>query len=220
MPNPIPLCSVNEPHCEVLASALDELNELRQQVVTDPLTGLYNVAHMRESLNREFERTRRTGVATSFIMVDLDHFKQVNDTYGHEAGNRVLKRVAHLLQHETRQLDICCRYGGEEFAAILPSTELILAKTVAERFRKILELNPIELEQTQLQVTASIGLAVCRDSHRTSVEQLIEQADQCLYMAKKAGRNQVQYRTEDWNDSAQVSQDEKNALGSLFSDSP
>ena len=194
---------------------LDELQTLRRQVNTDPLTGLFNVRYFREALDAELERTRRTGLPTSLMMVDLDHFKRVNDTYGHENGNRVLLHVAELLRNQTRKLDICCRYGGEEFIIILPSTELMLANQVAERCRSLLEELPVELDDGQLQITASIGVAVCSDAGQLVASQLIEHADQCLYKAKHQGRNQVVSRREERPDH-RVTVDEKAALNSLF----
>ena len=194
---------------------LDELQTLRRQVNTDPLTGLFNVRYFREALDAELERTRRTGLPTSLMMVDLDHFKRVNDTHGHENGNRVLLHVAELLRNQTRKLDICCRYGGEEFIIILPSTELMLANQVAERCRSLLEELPVELDEGQLQITASIGVAVCSDAGQLVASQLIEHADQCLYQAKHQGRNQVVSHREERPDH-RVTVDEKAALNSLF----
>lgn len=194
---------------------LDELQTLRRQVNTDPLTGLFNVRYFREALDAELERTRRTGLPTSLMMVDLDHFKRVNDTHGHENGNRVLLHVAELLRNQTRKLDICCRYGGEEFIIILPSTELMLANQVAERCRSLLEELPVELDDGQLQITASIGVAVCSDAGQLVASQLIEHADQCLYKAKHQGRNQVVSHREERPDH-RVTVDEKAALNSLF----
>ena len=165
-------CPVGESHCILF----DEVTTLRKQVVTDPLTGLFNVRHFRKSLEHELERTRRTGMTTALIMVDLDHFKNINDTWGHESGNQVLQTVAQLLQDQTRKLDICCRYGGEEFAVILPSTELMLARQVAERCLNALRETVIPLDETDLQVTASIGVAVADNSAQTA-ESLIENAD-------------------------------------------
>lgn len=194
----------------------DEVVSLRKQVVTDPLTGLYNVRHFRSSLEHELERTRRTGMATALIMVDLDHFKQVNDTWGHESGNLVLQTVAQLLQDQTRKLDICCRYGGEEFAVILPSTELMLARQVAERCLNALRETVIALEATDLRVTASIGVAVA-DANTGTPEELIEAADECMYEAKHGGRNQVVSKRPEPLESA-VTVDEKDALRGLFGD--
>ena len=205
-------CPVGESHCVLF----DEVATLRKQVVTDPLTGLFNVRHFRKSLEHELERTRRTGMTTALVMVDLDHFKSVNDTWGHEAGNLVLQTVAQLLQDQTRKLDICCRYGGEECAVILPSTELMLARQVAERCLNALRNTLIPLESTDLQVTASIGVAVADNSSQTS-DRLIEDADECMYDAKKGGRNQVVSKRPQPSQSA-VSIDERDALRGLFGD--
>jgi diguanylate cyclase (GGDEF)-like protein len=205
-------CPVGESHCVLF----DEVATLRKQVVTDPLTGLFNVRHFRKSLEHELERTRRTGMTTALMMVDLDHFKSVNDTWGHEAGNQVLQTVAQLLKDQTRKLDICCRYGGEEFAVILPSTELMLARQVAERCLNALRETVIPLDETALQVTASIGVAVADNSAQTA-ESLIENADECMYEAKKGGRNQVVSKRPQPSESA-VSIDERDALRGLFGD--
>lgn len=205
-------CPVGESHCILF----DEVTTLRKQVVTDPLTGLFNVRHFRKSLEHELERTRRTGMTTALIMVDLDHFKNINDTWGHESGNQVLQTVAQLLQDQTRKLDICCRYGGEEFAVILPSTELMLARQVAERCLNSLRETVIPLDETDLQVTASIGVAVADNSAKTA-ESLIENADECMYEAKRGGRNQVVSKRPQPSESA-VSADERDALRGLFGD--
>ncbi len=205
-------CPVGESHCILF----DEVTTLRKQVVTDPLTGLFNVRHFRKSLEHELERTRRTGMTTALIMVDLDHFKNINDTWGHESGNQVLQTVAQLLQDQTRKLDICCRYGGEEFAVILPSTELMLARQVAERCLNSLRETVIPLDETDLQVTASIGVAVADNSAQTA-ESLIENADECMYEAKRGGRNQVVSKRPQPSESA-VSADERDALRGLFGD--
>ena len=205
-------CPVGESHCILF----DEVTTLRKQVVTDPLTGLFNVRHFRKSLEHELERTRRTGMTTALIMVDLDHFKNINDTWGHESGNQVLQTVAQLLQDQTRKLDICCRYGGEEFAVILPSTELMLARQVAERCLNALRETVIPLDETDLQVTASIGVAVADNSAKTA-ESLIENADECMYEAKRGGRNQGVSKRPQPSESA-VSADERDALRGLFGD--
>ena len=205
------ICPVGETGCPLL----QEVAELRQQVITDPLTGLFNVRYFRQALEQELERTRRTGMATALMMVDLDHFKSINDTYGHENGNRVLTYVAELLNRETRRLDICCRYGGEEFVVILPSTELMLARQVAERFRRALEESDIALDQGTLKVTASLGLAVAPEPSQTDADTLVAMADECLYEAKRGGRNRVCAQRPPEPDS-RVSADEKDALRGLF----
>lgn len=206
------VCPIGETGCPLL----QEVTELRQQVITDPLTGLHNVRYFRNSLEHELERTRRTGMATALMMVDLDHFKNINDTHGHENGNRVLIFVAELLNSATRKLDLCCRYGGEEFAVILPSTELMLARQVAERFRQALEESDIPLTEGTLKVTASIGIAVAPDSDEIEPGALIEMADGALYEAKRGGRNQVRAQRPPEKDH-HVTVDERDALRNLFS---
>ncbi|MEK9764878.1 MAG: GGDEF domain-containing protein [Thalassolituus sp.] len=206
-------CPVGESHCILL----DEVRQLRKQVITDPLTGLFNVRHFRNSMEQELERTRRTGEPVTLMMVDLDHFKSINDTWGHESGNVVLKTVADLLQTQTRKLDICCRYGGEEFAVILPATQLMLAKQVAERFRMALEGLDIDLGETSINVTASIGIAVSDGRSGDEVPTLITRADECLYEAKHNGRNCVIGHAQKMPESS-VTLDERDALRGLFSD--
>jgi two-component system cell cycle response regulator len=195
-------CPVGESTCPYIG----EVQELRQQVITDPLTGLFNVRHFRASLDHELERTRRTGMVTALIMIDLDHFKRINDEYGHENGNRVLEAVAELLNQQTRRLDICCRYGGEEFAVILPSTELMLAKQVAERFRQALESMSIELSEGHM----------ADQREEITGEALVALADACLYDSKSQGRNRVTVHRPKPSES-RVSADEKDALRNLFS---
>lgn len=196
----------------------EEVVSLRTEVVTDPLTGLFNVRHFREALEMELERTERTLISTAVMMIDLDHFKQINDTHGHEAGNLVLKQTARLIRDTTRRLDIQCRYGGEEFVVILPTTELMLAAHVAERLRESIASTPVFLdEDTVIGVTASIGLALHSAEQPTTASRLVEAADEQLYRAKSEGRNRVCYPVFEVPET-QVSGDEKQALGAMFSD--
>ena len=193
-----------------------EVVGLRTEVVTDPLTGLYNLRYFREALEQELERTQRTLISTAVMMIDLDHFKQINDTYGHEAGNQVLKQTARMIRDTTRRLDIQCRYGGEEFVVILPTTELMLAAHVAERLRENIESTPVFIDDdTVISVTASIGLALHSAERPTTSGGLIEAADEQLYRAKEEGRNRVRYAIFEVPDT-QVSGDEKQALGAMF----
>lgn len=194
------------------------VEELKLQVVTDPLTGLFNSAYLRTALATELERSERTLIPTALIMLDLDHFKKVNDEHGHEAGNAVLIQTAKLIQVNTRQLDIQCRYGGEEFAIILPSTERFLAIQVAERLKDSIADTVVEYNGQQVQVSASIGLAFYKVGGTKDVGALIEKADQYLYQAKQQGRNQVCYEVLEKEASSAVSQDEKAALHGLFSE--
>lgn len=206
------------PECGSLSPWADELVKLREQVITDPLTGLYNLRYFRNALDSELERTLRTTLPTSLMMIDLDHFKQVNDVWGHEVGNQVLKLTARLIKQVTRQLDIQCRYGGEEFVVILPSTTLLLASQVAERLRQQIQQSEVVVGNESFNVTASIGVSV-RLSHETGTSsELIKAADACLYQAKADGRNQVCFNGFEPEEEGTVSGDEKAALMGMFSD--
>jgi two-component system cell cycle response regulator len=205
------------PKCGLYSPLADELLMLRAQVITDPLTGLFNVRHFRAALDIELERTTRTGVPTALMMIDLDHFKHVNDQWGHEVGNQVLKTTARLIGQATRQLDIQCRYGGEEFVVILPSTSLLLASQVAERLRKLIAKTEVDAEGKVLQVTASIGLSVRLVNEQIDATHLIKKADECLYQAKSEGRNQVCFNAAEETAEVTVSIDEKAALLGMFS---
>lgn len=206
------------PKCGLYSPLADELLTLRAQVITDPLTGLFNVRHFRTALDIELERTTRTSVPTTLMMIDLDHFKQVNDRWGHEVGNQVLKTTARLICQATRQLDIQCRYGGEEFVVILPSTSLLLASQVAERLREMIAQTEMDVEGNVLRVTASIGLSVYLAHEVNDASSLIKKADECLYQAKNEGRNRVCFKSLEENIEAAVSMDEKEALLGMFSD--
>jgi diguanylate cyclase (GGDEF)-like protein len=164
---------------------------LRHAALTDALTGLWNHAQFRELLDREFARTRRYGGVASLLMLDLDHFKVINDTYGHEIGNLVLEAVARHLLDMVRDTDVVARYGGEEFAVICPATHLDDATRLAERIRQTIPQNVRVTTCTDLSVTASIGAACTSDPRVTSVRDLIDQADQALYIGKHRGRNRV-----------------------------
>jgi two-component system cell cycle response regulator len=206
------------PKCGLFSPWANELLSLREQVITDPLTGLFNVRHFRSSLDIELERTLRTTMATSLMMIDLDYFKKVNDVWGHEVGNQDLKLTARLIKQVTRQLDIQCRYGGEEFVVILPSTSLLLASQVAERLRQKIETSEILVGDQVLKVTASIGLSVRLSHEKGTSSDLIKAADNCLYEAKTAGRNQICFVGAESQAHAAVSGDEKEALMGMFSD--
>lgn len=164
---------------------------LRRAALTDGLTGLANHSSFRGAIDREFARTRRYGGCTSLLMLDLDHFKAINDNYGHEMGNRVLKATARHLSQTVRDVDIVARYGGEEFTVICPQTTGEEAGLLAERIRRALPDNARIAEVPQLTVTASIGTVCSDDARVSSVNELINLADQALYAAKRRGRNQV-----------------------------
>jgi len=192
-PAPLP-CPVGERSCAVIDLAAQlrlELASLAEQARTDPLTGLYNFRHFRVSLEQEMERSLRTEQPTALIMVDLDHFKRVNDEWGHEVGNLALIATAKALQEATRGLDILCRYGGEEFALILPATELLLALQVAERIRAAIESSQVLVEQQHIALTASLGVDIYTHRQVDSPEQFVARTDELLYQAKQTGRNRV-----------------------------
>jgi diguanylate cyclase (GGDEF)-like protein len=164
---------------------------LRRAALTDGLTGLWNHAHFRELLDREFARTRRYGGEAALLMLDLDHFKAVNDTFGHEIGNQVLQAVARHLRAMVRDIDIVARYGGEEFTIICPETNLDDAVQLAERIRESI---PAQTQQPQcpgMTITVSIGVSGTSDPAVHTVRDLIDQADHALYLGKRGGRNQV-----------------------------
>ena len=164
---------------------------LRSAAFTDGLTGLWNHTQFRKHLDAEFSRTRRYGGYLSLLMMDLDHFKAVNDTFGHEAGNRILRITARHLKNMVRDVDIVCRYGGEEFAVIMPTTNLEEAVALADRMRAAFSTDVCLAEHPQLTVTASIGVVANTDPRVNSAVDLINLADRALYMAKHRGRNNV-----------------------------
>jgi len=164
--------------------------KLRQQSIIDPLTELYNRRYMDETLKRELQRAKRRKSQLSLILVDLDHFKRVNDTYGHDTGDDLLRRVGEVLRQGIRTVDIACRFGGEELVVILPDCDMNAAVQRAERLR--VAVAAIELSGRALAhaVTASFGVSSTSDGN-DEVESLLRAADQALYTAKQTGRNRV-----------------------------
>jgi two-component system, cell cycle response regulator len=175
----------------------DAQRRLEEQSITDALTGLKNRRFFDERLHEEFRRAQRYGDYLSLIMIDLDHFKAVNDKYGHPAGDTVLRDAAGLIRTSIRDPDICSRYGGEEFAVILPKTHMSGALTVAERVWRELGAKEYPMPAAQggapatVRVTASIGVAFYPSKDISSGEFLLRFADQALYQAKRAGRNTI-----------------------------
>ena len=166
---------------------LEEANQaLQLRADTDGLTGLYNHAFLMKTLETEIERARRYGTALSLVMLDIDHFKKFNDTYGHQLGDTVLVETAKLLRQPLRASDTAGRYGGEEFMLILPNTDHDGALALAERIRSSIETTPFT--DVHLQVTISAGIAAW---DKQKLVELIQTADDRLYDAKRNGRNQV-----------------------------
>jgi diguanylate cyclase (GGDEF)-like protein len=164
--------------------------ELNLQAMRDPLTGLYNRRPLEESLHRELLRARRGGTTVGLMAIDLDRFKQVNDTLGHDAGDAVLRTIARELMACVREEDIVCRAGGEEFVVILPGTNEYALRERAELVRRTIEREAITTFASALRVTVSIGLALY-PGHGGSTAALMRAADAALYQAKAAGRNCV-----------------------------
>jgi len=162
-----------------------------EMAVTDALTGLYNRRYLESQLNQLIEQSVDRGKLLSLLTLDIDFFKSVNDTYGHDAGDRVLQEVAGRIRSSIRSADLACRTGGEEFVVVLPGADLATAERVGERIRKAIAAKPFLLGPgTHLTVTASLGVSSL-GSARDAVEDLLKRADRALYRAKREGRNRV-----------------------------
>jgi len=169
-----------------------EANELlRHTSQTDGLTGLDNRRHLEDRLREMFEHAKRLNEPFSCVMCDLDRFKSVNDTYGHQAGDAVLKQFARILKHEVREIDRVGRYGGEEFMLLLPGTVLDSGVTFAERVRKQVESNTFTFAETSIRRTASFGVSAWPHPRISDCDGLMRAADDALYVAKETGRNRV-----------------------------
>jgi diguanylate cyclase (GGDEF)-like protein len=179
---------------EHIALALANLNlreVLRLQSIRDPLTGLFNRRYMEESLDRELRRAIRNQTSLGVMMMDVDHFKRFNDAFGHEAGDAVLRELARVLKAQFRAEDIACRYGGEEFAMILPEATLEETQQRAEKLRELASRTVAQYRGRPLdRITLSIGLS-CYPEHGLASEALLQAADVALYRAKEEGRNRV-----------------------------
>lgn len=164
---------------------------LRSMALVDNLTGLYNNRFFHLQLETEMARTRRTGLPCCLLMIDLDNFKMINDTLGHLEGDRFLIQVAQTFSQSVRAIDIVCRYGGDEFVAILPSTRIFVAIRIANRFKKAVSEIP---GASGYNVSASIGISEFTVSSPWDVNDFIQAADSAMYDAKSKGRNQVSTR--------------------------
>ncbi|MGQ9688586.1 MAG: diguanylate cyclase [Desulfobaccales bacterium] len=178
-------------HLSLALANLELRESLHQQAIRDPLTGLFNRRYLEVTLERELSRMRRQDAPLGVVMLDVDHFKRFNDTYGHEAGDALLKSLGSFLKTHVRREDIPCRFGGEEFVLVLPSTPLEVLSQRAEELRRGVEQLKVLFEGRSLgKVTVSLGLAVF-PVHGDSGEALLRAADLALYKAKESGRNRL-----------------------------
>ncbi len=177
-------------------SLMDEVisgrEQLRHQATHDLLTGLANRRAIRDSLALELARAARQRTPLGVVMVDIDHFKQVNDTYGHMAGDAVLSDVAERMRSQLRSYDSAGRYGGEEFLIVLPGCDMNNVFAKADALRAFLGINPVVTSEGPITVTASMGAAACLDGEALESDELIHQADTAMYRAKRNGRNRVE----------------------------
>lgn len=179
-------------YLETMRRRLDESMEL---AITDQLTGLYNRRHMIKQLGQYLHRSNSGGPPVSVFIADIDHFKKVNDTYGHDVGDEVLKEFSDRMREDVRPGDIPCRQGGEEFVVIMPDTPGDMASSVAERLRRSIAGHAFKIsnEKNCLDVTVSMGVATSQGG-QVSIDDLLKRADEALYEAKESGRNQVRSR--------------------------
>ena len=178
---------------EQLALGLQRLNlyrKVQESATHDGLTYLLVRRYFLQRLEDELERARRRSATVAFLMVDLDRFKEVNDTYGHLVGDLVLREMAHRLRGAVREMDLVGRYGGEEFEVVLPEADLELATLIADRIRRAVESVPVAAYDEEVRITVSVGVAVFPRDAGTPVE-LIERADEAMYRAKELGRNRT-----------------------------
>jgi diguanylate cyclase (GGDEF)-like protein len=171
------------------------VQQARQQAKTDGLTGIANHRSFHEALEREIARVNRNGGIFSLVIMDIDDFKIVNDTYGHLVGDAVLKDLVHRVSHSIRTVDIFSRYGGEEFGLILPETELSGAEVVAQRIKNAIVSKPFVYAQHSISYTVSMGIAAYNAREPVKKDVLIGRADAAMYTAKHDGKNRISLST-------------------------
>lgn len=176
-------------HILISAHTLIE-KQLMKLASTDALTGLPNRLYFNDRMAQEIERSKRDKTPLCLALIDLDHFKKVNDNHGHDCGDEVLQRVTEILRESLRYMDVLCRVGGEELAVIFSNTSLKNTGPLLERMRLAIEQQPTQWRQYQIPMTASIGCVELSDTNET-LDKLFSAADRCLYQAKKEGRNRV-----------------------------
>lgn len=178
---------------ELQKELIDAREQMRYQATYDKLTAILNRAAIFEILSKELSRAQRTNNHLGVILLDLDHFKHVNDTYGHLAGDQVLKTAAQVIQSAIRPYDRVGRYGGEEFLIVLPETDMDESTMVAERIRATIEKTPVKTDEGIINVTVSLGVTALQDKiNDDDVDCFIKTADVALYTAKNSGRNRVE----------------------------
>ena len=166
-------------------------SSIKNIAIYDTLTSLYNRRYFEERLGGEAQKSFYSGNSLSLVMLDIDHFKKVNDTFGHAEGDRVLQGIASLLKTSVRRKDTVARYGGEEFILILPEAGIEEAAMISERIRRLVENTPFEIGQVRMNLTVSIGISNFPSHRPKSKEELVKMADLALYDAKRGGRNRV-----------------------------
>lgn len=178
-------------HNHVIADSYGELRKFERHATTDALTGLSNRHTMDEAFLREMQRCEQDEEPISLIMIDVDNFKKFNDQFGHIAGDRALSAVASVLQHQFRPRDLLVRYGGDEFAVLLPEVDEELALSIADRVRKAVSGETCDGSDSLIQIPIRISMGVAKLEHGSDLSTLIRAADAALYRAKHAGRNAV-----------------------------
>lgn len=178
-------------HSSIVVENIRMHERIKEFAVADGLTGLYNHRYFQEQLEKEFSRARRYNLSLSLVMLDIDHFKDVNDTYGHQYGDVVLKAISGILKRSVRDIDLVARYGGEEFVMILPETQKKNSRIVAERIRAKVEEQVFKPGEDERRITVSIGISGYPDDGIKTRLDLIAKADAALYDAKNSGRNRV-----------------------------
>ena len=167
------------------------LSSVKTMATFDTLTTLYNRRYFDERLIVEAQKAFYSGSSLSLVMIDIDHFKKVNDTFGHTEGDKVLQEIASLLKASVRKKDTVARYGGEEFILILPESGLEETTMIAERIRQLVERTVFDVKQAHINLTVSLGIANFPSHNARAKEDLVKMADQALYDAKRGGRNRV-----------------------------
>jgi diguanylate cyclase (GGDEF)-like protein/PAS domain S-box-containing protein len=179
---------------EGLKARLDEIGmlqeQLRERAIRDPLTNLFNRRYLEEMLDQELSKAERKSYPVSLIMMDIDYFKRINDTYGHDAGDKALKALAGFILSCIRVSDTACRFGGDEFVIVMPEVEIGLAYERGEKLRRGVEALPLTGAGMADRLTVSAGIS-CYPEHGAAREELLRSADQALYLAKSQGRNRV-----------------------------